>query len=413
MRQPIAGLFREVAELLKESNVPVLALSALALGFMRGPLDWMLPLLILEKGDPMLIGVIFALANADDTVMAFLGGPLADRYGRRPIIMLSTSFYVVGCLVLLVAVVSEGLVAIVLISLAAVLLYGVTGVSAGPYSALLAESVGSRSTGKAFAWLALCGRLARASGSLVLGFLLTANRDLGLLVMLGCASVGLLLHSQLKETLLLPRGWDSGASFTAHAKEFFAGVRCMLPLGLLALLGVIVLTGLGQGLTGNYYPPYLGEQLGLDEAQIGLLYSIMMVLQAVALPFAGSFVDRYGHVAGLVLGNVIPGGLILYFALAQSRVLALAAMLAAAVLGAWGGVALPVAVAKLTSLGTRATIFGVSESVFNLTFVVGPLAGGGLYARNPTFPFILGSVALLSTILLARRLSAGVRPPRR
>jgi len=402
----LGGPFRKIVGMFKQKNVALLAVAAIALGFVRGPLDWLLPLLLLEKGNPVLLGAAFALANVDDTVMAFIGGPLADRHGRRPVILLSTSSYVLGCLVLLVAVASEGLPAMVLVTLAVILLYGTTGISAGPYSALVAESVGPHTTGRVFSGLALCGRLARAGGSLLLGLILAANRNLGLLIMLGCACVSLLLYFRLKETLLTRSGPNTGTSFTDHLKESLSGIRSMLPLGLLALLGVIVLNGFAHGTTGHFYPPFLSERLGLVDAQIALLYSAMMVIQAVILPFAGWFVDRHGGRAGLMLGNVIPGLMLLVFVMAPSRVLALTAMLAAAVLGAFAGTAQQVATARLTGAGTRATVFGATESVFNLMFVVGPLTGGVLYALRPSLPFVLGSVALLSTALLIRRLTS-------
>jgi MFS family permease len=392
--------------MLKQKNVALLATTALLLGFMRGPLDWLLPLLLLERGDPLLVGAAFALANVDDTVMAFIGGPLGDRHGRKPVILLSTSFYVLGCLVLLAAVSSQGLLAMVLVTLAAVLLYGATGVSAGPYSALVAESVDPHMTGRVFSGLALCGRLARASGSLVLGLVLAVSQNLALLVMLVCAGVSLLLYLRLKETLVRQGGLDTGASFARHLRESLSAIRSMLPLGLLALLGVIALNGFAHGTTGHFYPPFLSERLGLAGTQIALLYSLMMVSQAVVLPLAGWFVDRHGDKAGLMLGNVMPGAMLLVFVMAPYRALALTGMLAAAVLGAFAGIAQQVAIARLTGDGTRATVFGATESVFNLMFVVGPLAGGVLYAFRPSLPFILGAIALLATALLIRGLSS-------
>ena len=407
MRQPLTGPLREAAALLKEKNVAVLAMSSVALGFMRGPLDWLLPLVLLEKGNPVLVGVAFALANADDTVMALIGGPLADRHGRRPVILLSTSFYILGCLVLLGAVASEGFIAAALVLLATILLFGATGVSTGAASALVAESAGPHALGKVFSGLAVCGRLARATGSLVLGLVIAADRNLGVLVMLGCACASLFLYSRLKETLPPQVGLEPGTAFTTHLKESLSAIRSILPLGLLALLGVIALNGFAHGATGHYYPLYLVSRLELTEVQIGSLYAVMMVLQSAMLPVAGSFVDRHGDVKGMMLGNIIPGAMLLVFAVAPNRVLALAAMLAAAALGGFAGIAQQVATARLTSPGTRATVFGATESVFNLMFVVGPLAGGFLYALQPSLPFAVGALVLFSTFPLVRALGAG------
>jgi MFS family permease len=366
-------------------------------------MDWMLPLLVLERSGPVSVGVIYALANIDDVIMAFVAGPYADRYGRKPLIVMGSAVYVMGCLMLVASMASDGVLSTVLLWLAVILLYGVTGISVGPRLALVAESVKPDYLGKAFSTLALAGRVARAGGSLVLGLLFTTNRNSAFVVMFVCALIGLLLHLLLRET----RAPDTGSPAVAlrlNVNAFIRTIRSACSPTVAPLFLIIALTGLGQATTGNYYSPYLCNELSLDEARIGALYSLMMCLQALSLPIAGWFVDKRGFRSALLVSNALGGGLLLLFAFSRSTPLVVAAMLGSASVATFEGVGKQVAMSSLTDPSVRATTFGASESLFNLMFVVGPLLGGLLYSRGSPLPFVLGALLLLFAVIPVTRL---------
>lgn len=74
--------------LLCKRNIAIMVLSNMAIGLMDGPMRWLLPLLLMEKGGPFLVGLSFSIANLGDTVIALLGGQFSDRFGRKIIVII-------------------------------------------------------------------------------------------------------------------------------------------------------------------------------------------------------------------------------------------------------------------------------------------------------------------------------------
>lgn len=173
---------------------------------------------------------------------------------------------------------------------------------------------------------------------------------------------------------------------------------------MLPILILVVQKGLAHGISGNYYSPYLSTSIGLSEAQIGLSYSAIMALQAVILPLAGWLTDKHGYTLGLILGNAVAGSLLVPFVAFRTPWAAVAAMLASSTFSTFDGIAFNVAVTRLSDPLNRATLFGGTEALFNLMFVVGPLLGGILFANGAALPFIVAALLLVTSIVSIGRL---------
>lgn len=396
MRGLTRSYVKPYVDLVRDRNMCVLLLSSVALSLFRGPIAWILPLVLMEKGGPLLVGASFAAANVDDTFFAFLGGFLGDRYGRKPVMIASAALYCVGCLLLILSLLLHGLPSQVVVFLATVFLYGMTGVSSGPGQAIIAESADEQNLGRAFSLLSLSSVAARALGSAALGFVYMRTPVGAAIVALVLSLAALAARFFLRETLD-GQSHDRHLSFRGHMAKMVGTIRSVLVATFIPLVVIVVSNGLAHGLSGNYYPPYFRTLLDLDEATIGVVYSVMAVVQAFILPLAGWFADRFGFSAVLAVGNVGAGLAVLVFALSGSRLVALSATVISGGLGVFHGIGQSVAIAKLTDRSFRSTLYGATDASWNAMFVLGPFIGGLLYALRPTSLFIVAAVLLLAT----------------
>jgi len=247
---------RDYTLILRSRNVRILVLSSCVLSFLQGALPWLLPILLLQVGGPLFLGTAFAVANIDDAVMAFIGGNLADRYGRKKVLIFSRLMYVCGACLLLSSMLVGGIISRGALFAAVICLYGMTGVSSGPGSALLAESVESRYVGRAFSLLGSSSLLFRSLGAAILGIIYQRSPLLAALAMVFVSFVSTVLIFYIRET----KGSEAagtGESIGAHFVNTLRRIAQLGALGLPPLILLVVGNGLGHGICGNYFAPSL------------------------------------------------------------------------------------------------------------------------------------------------------------
>lgn len=148
--------------------------------------------------------------------------------------------------------------------------------------------------------------------------------------------------------------------------------------------------------------PLLRADLGLSDAQLGLVGAAFLWVYALASPFAGFAADRWGHkpviIASLMVWSMVT------FATGQAT--NLTQLLAArAVMGVSEAFYLPAALALIASQhgsGTRSLATGLHYSGIYVGVVAGGAGGGWLGATYGwRFPFVLlGAAGLLYSAVL-------------
>lgn len=389
---------RDYTLILRSRNVGILVVSSCVLSFMRGALPWLLPILLVQVGGPLFLGVAFAVANIDDAVMAFIGGGLADRYGRKKVLLFSRLMYVCGACLLLSSMLVGGTIGRGTVFAAVVFLYGMTGISSGPGSALLVESVKPHYVGRAFSLLGSSSLLFRSLGSAALGMIYQRSPLLAAWVIVLASSISTVLMFGIRETRRT-EAVQVEESIGAHFMNTFRRISQLGTLGLIPLILLVVGNGLGHGVCGNYFAPFLEEFYAVSPAVLGGVFSTIPLFQALLMFPAGWLVDRRGPLPSLVIGNVAAGAWVLLLGMVKSGGLAIAGTALSGVLGAFHGIGCNTAVAKLSDDRVRATLFGGLEALWNAMFIVGPVVGGALYGLHPPLPFIIAGMILLATLL--------------
>jgi len=169
---------------------------------------------------------------------------------------------------------------------------------------------------------------------------------------------------------------------------------------MLLFLFAMILANLG----GNMYGPLLSlyvKDLGASVEQIGLFFTLSSIIP-LALQILGGYIsDTLGRLRAIAIGSVV--GIFTYVALvlAPSWQWLLLGTAFAAITGSLVGPSFDAFIAENSTEENRAKTFGVSQALFAIVGVIGPVAGGFL-ANNYGFKYMLlvaGCLYILATII--------------
>jgi MFS family permease len=347
-----------------------------------------------------LVGVVVAAFAAVETLCKTSWGGLADRIGRRPV--------VVGGLVLASA--APLLMTVLRIPWLFVPLRLVDGTGSAALWPATAAAVVDRTDAK---------RRAAGMGTLNMFFLagLALGPSLGLFVSgaLGGYAAGfylasgLLLAAAALAAFVLgdarppaaPAAAPPGRGAWGHVG---AAVRASPGLG--AMLAVAFVQMIGVGLLAPILVIYAHEVMHLSDQAIGAVFLIVVLAVAAASVPGGRLADRAGRGRTVVWGMAMASaGMWLLPAAGPGRpaVLGVAGLL----LGASYALSSPAWLALMSEAappGRTGTVMGASETAQGAGLIVGPVLGGVLYDRlGPQAPFVASAALLTVGAILAYR----------
>jgi MFS family permease len=150
-----------------------------------------------------------------------------------------------------------------------------------------------------------------------------------------------------------------------------------------------------------FLPIYLKEQMGFTPLSIGLLFTIQLMVAALAKPWMGRLSDRYGRVPVLIIGLLLGAVSITMITWSSNYVIM------AVLIGLFGlGLAMVTAssaalVADLAREPSYGGALGVLSSVMDIGHSTGPMAGGLLIATHnyrTTFG-IMGAILAFTSLV--------------
>jgi hypothetical protein len=219
--------------------------------------------------------------------------------------------------------------------------------------------------------------------------------------------VGALGVLTLLVVLLLPdvdRSVRETKTFTARAAEFRRGLAEVLrtpPIFVAA--GIEAVMYLGYGAFLGFLPIY-AKKVGLNDAEIAIVFGAQLTLAMVAKPIAGRVSDRVGRIPVIVVGLLLCAAALPLIFRSESLTVFL---LAAPLLGVGVGAVTPVTnalIADLSSARRLGAAMGVFGTIWDIGEAAGPMIAGFLigdlgYAR--TFDVLAVVIALVTVGVMA------------
>lgn len=347
-------------------------------------------------------------------VMQFLFGPvlgaLSDRFGRRPVLLLSLGLMMVDYLVMAVADTIWLLLALRLIS-------GITAATYSTAAAYISDITPPDQRGKRFGMIGACFGIGFVLGPLIGGILAGIDTRAPFLVAAGLAGANMIFGF-----FVLPE------TVTDATRRPFTLSRAN-PLG--ALRSVSRLPGVGRtlacflilGIAMNVYPSvwaYYGQaRFGWDSGMVGIslaVYGLSFALGQALL--VGPLIRRFGEHRAAFYGMWVDVITLAALGVVVNPILALAITPVTAL----GGVVTP----ALQAIASRAApadaqgeVQGVLASLNAIAMIVSPLIMTNVFSAftgpdapvfSPGAPFLLAAALMLGCIALHGYTAAAPRP---
>jgi MFS family permease len=357
----------------------LLSLSLMTWGIGEGMFFIFQPLYLQQLGaDPVLIGIILGAAGIAMTIAHIPAGHLADRVGRKPLLLAS---WIMAMLATWMMALAPSLTFFVI----ALLLYNLTAFVSSPLSSYITAARDKLSVARALTMVS-----AFYNGGALLGPWLggQVGEKFGLRTIyfiaggIFIASLIILLFIKSQPVEVVDPGDEKNIKFID--KRF------------IIYLGVVLLAGFSMYLAQPLSPNYLQNQQGYSLESIGLLGSITSAGIVVLNLVLGNFNPFTGYLLGQVFvalftvfmwkGSSFAWFCIGYFLLGGYR---MARSLATAL------------TRNLVHQARMGLAYGITETVGSSATILAAPVAGYLYEIQPTLMYIVGFCLILISMLVS------------
>jgi DHA1 family multidrug resistance protein-like MFS transporter len=352
-----------------------------------GSLLPILPLFLRERGASYsLVGVIVGAALAAQAVGQWPAGWLAERIGRKEMMVVGLLVAAAASLMFLLPLSVEWLVAVRFIQ-------GLGFAAAAPAEiAAVADVVPADELGRSYGWVSA----ARQSGIIVgpaIGGLLAVFGRWTVFAVTGSA----LAAAALVAALTLPASIRRPRSDVSIARIFIRSTR--VGVALRAVVTMTVGFGLLVGIYDVIWSLYM-RQLGASDFVIGLSFTLFALPLVAATPFAGWSADRWDR-RWLAFGSLAIGSLmaVIYPFLIYIPVVIAVGFVEGAL---WAFIEPAMNSFLMEAVpDRRGEAQGVVGTAQSASMAIGALVGGSLFAMGVGVPFFVAAIVGFGFSLLA------------
>ena len=363
---------------------------------------WWTLYLIQELSTPVtVIGLLATIQDTSRILFQLPGGILADRIGRKRVIIFGTTLRIVSPIILVTARSWHWVVPGMVINALASLYMPA-------FNALIAESLPTERRGAAFGAYRMLTSTPQIFMPVISGYYLDimgigSGVRVGLMLFTMAAIVAAGVRAVfLKETLTRDDSvFDVDTGVRGKSESVFAPFQ-RLNKTILSMLVVSIIARFAMGMVWSFLAPYAYYIVGLSTTQYGLLQTIAMGISVPLYLFSGIIADRFGRIPCILLargfGPVDSLSLLMlrdynHLMFAYS-VIGVAGGLGGGRLrggGYMGGPAWQALVADLIPQKDRGRIMGLMGTITGLVSLPSSYLGGYIYKSNPNILLAMGS----------------------
>jgi MFS family permease len=364
-------------------NLILIGIAMFAWGVGEGLFIYFQPIYLEQLGaDPIMIGTILGGFGLAMTISHIPAGYLADRIGRKPLMVAA---WVTGTVAAWVMALAPSLSVFV----AGLFIYGMTLFVMSPLQSYLTAARGNLSVGRVITLISASYNLGAVIGPVLGGWI---GDQFGLQQAYVVSGVIFIL-SLIVISFISPQPVERIASTDGKNRWLYSPRY-------LTYLGVIFLSIFAMILPQVLTPNYLSNQGGYDLSQIGILFSVSSIGVVLLNLVLGSMPALTGYLLGQAA--VVAFTLILWRTSGLGWYLIGFFMLGGYKTARNLGMA---QVRELVPSAKMGLAYGLAETVGASAVVLAPIAAGFLYTRNPVLMYIVGFGLLTLSIIASAQFS--------
>jgi MFS family permease len=361
-----------------------------------GAISIVIALYLGERGlSSSLIGWVFTLALAGDALISIGVTQVADRFGRRKLLLVSSALIAIAG----IGFAFTGNVTLLILT-AIVGTISPNGNEVGPFQALEQASLSevSSSTGRTrlFGWYQMTGSLATAFGALSAGWLVqtwhaqnangyrTDKLEAYQIVLVAYAITGVLL------AILFSR-LGPGIELKKISSEIKIGLNKSRAV-VLRLCALFMVDSFGSSLVMQGLTVYwLERRYGVNPATLGGIFFATNLVAAFSNPIAARLADRIGLVNTMVFTHIPANVFLLLFPFAPNLETAIALLIARFCLSQMDVPARTAYVMGVVEPEERSATAGLTQQAKFVGTMLGPVLTGMMFTAGWwSAPFVLG-----------------------
>lgn len=348
-----------------------------------------IPILPLYASDfgasPYIIGLLLASYSLAQFVFSPIWGRVSDKAGRKPVLVITLIGSAIGSLIL-------GLAGSILILFVGRIIDGISGASVAVARAVVADTADEKDRPRLMGYLGAAFGIGFVLGPALGGLAGLFGTRVPFFIAGALAAINAIVASyRLEETRREPIA--RSPSLMRSVRELNGGLATLIALSFVAVAAF--------SLFETTFALLAADRLDLSAPQISMVFAFVgVILVTTQAGLVGPASKRFSEISliGLGLSLNVAGFLVVAF---STSLLSLAPGLVLLAVGqGFTTPALASAIAGRAPDGRAGVVLGVQQSAGGLARVLGPIAGGILFAVGIRMPYLVAALVTLAVLLV-------------